>query len=158
MSIILLLLRRKPKTLLLLLLQLKAPARKERRKCHKNGWCLAAKSSKQFTFFAVGDSGGASEQMDFDFSPLVHSGLVFCNEWHHTQKAFRETTQKAKKKLSKELTPVLSSSLIVNSLFLTTFKFCLKLYSAAFFCKLANLFSCLVTFFKEGLTLERDRK
>ena len=64
--------------------------RKERRKCHKNE---AAKSySKQFTFFAVGDSGGASEQMDFDFSPLVHSGLVFCNEWHHlysTTKAFR---------------------------------------------------------------------
>ena len=39
------------------------------------------KSSKRFTFFAVGDSGGASEQMDFDFSPLVHSGFVFWNEW-----------------------------------------------------------------------------
>lgn len=138
--------------------------RKERRKCHKNE---AAKSySKQFTFFAVGDSGGASEQMDFDFSPLVHSGLVFCNEWHHlysTTKAFRvfctvfENVPKCLIFVRIKLTPVLSSSLIVNSLFLTTFKFCLKLYSAAFFCKLANLFSCLVTFFKEGFTLERKK-
>ena len=41
------------------------------------------KAQKRFTFFAVGDSGGASEQMDFDFSPLVHSGFVFwkTNEW-----------------------------------------------------------------------------
>ena len=92
------------------------------------------------------------------FLQWMTSSLVYS-----TTKAFRvfctvfENVPKCLIFVRIKLTPVLSSSLIVNSLFLTTFKFCLKLYSAAFFCKLANLFSCLVTFFKEGFTLERKK-
>lgn len=54
------------------------------------------------------------------------------------------------------LTPK-SSSVMENSFFFTTFRFCLKLNSAAFFCNFANLLSYLETFFRLGFTLRRAK-
>ena len=59
----------------------------------KTSFCFPSEMNISYSFFSyekqskwiltslvVGDSGGKSEEKDLDFSPLVHWGLLFCNE------------------------------------------------------------------------------
>ena len=133
MSIILLLLKRKPSLKLLPQLKL-VPAKKRKEKMsQKWGGKKLLKAVYILRSRRFWRSLGTNGLWLFSLGPLWLGFLQWMTSSVVLQKLLEFTALRLKKVpkslifLRIKLTPVLSSSLIVNSLFVTTFKFCLKL-------------------------------